>query len=321
MEELPPHNIINVHWTAGFVDQPALFRKLPSHTPVVVTMHDMNPFTGGCHYDMECGRFIEKCGKCPQLRSTYDCDFSRGVWNRKFLSYELWSSRKIHFVADSHWLAQKARSSSLLRSFSVSVIHYGLDTNIFRPLDRTLARQALGIPVDRNVLMFAADSIEDERKGGQYLYEALATIKAPLFLVTAGRGHSPSGLQMTTLRLGNVDCENVMALAYSAADVFVIPSIQEGFGQTALEAAACGIPIVGFNVGGIPDIVLHGETGLLCPVKDAAALREAIVCLIMDEGLRTKMGARAREHVEQNFPLRVQANKYIKLYQALLKTE
>ena len=84
-ERLPPHDVINLHWTAGFVDQPALFRRPPANTPVVITMHDMNPFTGGCHYDMGCGRFTGKCGQCPQLGSTSDGDFSRRIWNRKFL--------------------------------------------------------------------------------------------------------------------------------------------------------------------------------------------------------------------------------------------
>jgi glycosyltransferase involved in cell wall biosynthesis len=319
LEGLPPHDIVNVHWTAGFIDQPALFRKLPSNTPVVITMHDMNAFTGGCHYDMSCGRFTDQCGNCPQLKSGSKRDFSRATWSRKSRSYGLWSASKIHFIADSHWLAQQARSSSLLSSFPVSVIHYGIDTNIFRPLGRTLARQALGIPIERNVLMFAADSLEDERKGGQYLYDALATIKAPLFLVTAGRGHPPVECRMANLHLGNVDCENVMALAYSAADVFVIPSVQEAFGQTALEAAACGIPVIGFNVGGIPDIVINGETGILCEMKDVVALGEAIERLLMNEKLRKEMGARARDHVEQNFTFQMQAGKYISLYEELLK--
>ena len=246
--------------------------------------------------------------------------FPEGYGTASFCSYESWSSRKIHFVADSHWLAQQAGSSSLLRFFPVSTIHYGIETRIFRPIDRAFARQALGIPDDSRVVMFAADSVEDERKGGRYLYEALAGIKSPLFLVTAGRGHPPADRRMLGLHLGNVDCENVMALAYNTADVFVMPSTQEAFGQTALEAAACGVPVVGFNTGGIPDIVLDGESGFLCPVKDAQALRKAIEHLLINDKKRRDMGARAREHVEQNFTFQMQAGKYINLYETLLKT-
>jgi glycosyltransferase involved in cell wall biosynthesis len=317
-ERLPPHEVINFHWTAGFVDQPSFFRRLAPNTPVVITMHDMNPFTGGCHYDMGCGRFIEKCGRCPQLESAADGDFSRKIWSRKFRAYESWSSRRIRFVADSHWLARQASSSSLLRRFPISTIHYGVDTKIFRPFDRAFARQALGIPAESRVVMFAADSVENERKGGRYLAEALAQIKLPLFLVTAGGGHLPAGHPRQTLHLGNVDCEHVMALAYNTADVFVIPSIHEAFGQTALEAAACGIPVVGFDTGGIPDIVLHGKTGILCPVKDAQALREAIELLLINDDMRKAMGTRAGDYVEQEFTFPIQAGKYNELYSELL---
>src|SRR5882724_7288491 len=166
--------------------------------------------------------------------------------------------------------------------------------------------------------MFAADSVENERKGGRYLYEALALIKTPLFLVTAGHGHPPVNGQMNALHLGNVDSERVLALAYNTADVFVIPSVHEAFGQTALEAAACGIPVVGFNSGGIPDIVLDGKTGLLCPVKDAQALRAAIERLLREDDTRKNMGAKAREYVEREFTFQTQAGNYSKLYQELL---
>lgn len=320
-ERLPPHDVINLHWTAGFLDQPAFFRRANSNTPVVVTMHDMNAFTGGCHYDLDCGRFTEKCGQCPQLKSTSSSDFSREIWKRKFRSYAPWASKKIRLIADSHWLAREAGRSSLLGSFPIRTIHYGIDTKIFRPQDRTFARLALGIPAESRVVMFAADSVENERKGGRYLYEALGRIKTPLFLVTAGGGQPPANHRMNNLHLGNVDSEHIMALAYNTADVFVIPSVHEAFGQTALEAAACGIPVVGFNSGGIPDIVRDGETGLLCPVKDTQALQAAIERLLNSVDLRKVMGAKAREYVEQNFSFPVQAEKYSKLYNELLNAQ
>lgn len=317
-EPLPPHDIINVQFTSGFIDQSAFFRRLEAKIPIVVTMHDMNPFTGGCHYDMDCGRFTAKCGQCPQLKSSSEGDLSNAIWNRRFASYQSLLFRKARFIANSHWLAGQAKRSSLLRSLPVEVINCGVDEKIFCPLDRAQARQLLRIPADSKVVMFAADSVENERKGGRYLYEALANIKAPLFLVTAGAGHPPASLKMKSLHLGNLDCEQLMALAYNTADVFVIPSIQEAYGQTALEASACGVPVVGFNTGGIPDIVVHGETGLLCPVKDTQALREAIERLVTDGTLRARMGAKGRQRVEQKLTLDLLADKYAKVYGELL---
>lgn len=315
---LPPHDVVNIQFTADFADQPALLQKLDPKTPVVITMHDMNPLTGGCHYTMGCSEYMEKCGRCPQLQSTANGDLSRGIWERKFRMYEMLASRKVCYVANSRWLAHQAEESSLLRSRPITAINCGLDTNIFRPLDRTFARQALGIPLDARVVMFAADSVENERKGGQYLYEALAGIKMPLHLVTAGAGHPPSGLKMKTLHLGNLDCENLLALAYNTADVFVIPSTQEAFGQTALEASACGVAVAGFNAGGIAEIIADGETGLLCPVKNTLALREAIERLLLNEDMRKAMGVKGRQRVEERFTLAMFANQYLKVYQDLL---
>ena len=320
-EHLPPHDVINLHWAAGFVNQPTLFRAREPEKPIVVTMHDMNAFTGGCHYDMGCGRFADKCGRCPQLKSNKENDLSRSIWRRKCDSYAARSSSKLHFVANSKWLAGQAASSSLLRSRPVSVIHYGLDTEIFRPFDRGNARQALGIPSGSRVLMFAADSVDDERKGGQYVREALARLETPVFLLTAGRGQPPALDKVQGLHLGVVESEHLLALAYNAAEVFLMPSVQEAFGQTALEAAACGTPIAAFEAGGIPDVVIHEETGLLCPARDALDLARAIGRLLSDDLLRRRLAANARAHVEANFTYQVCARTYIRLYEDLLNSQ
>jgi glycosyltransferase involved in cell wall biosynthesis len=318
---LPPHDVVNLQFTSDFLDQPALIQRLDPKTPVVITMHDMNPLTGGCHYTMGCGEYLEKCGRCPQLQSTSNDDLSRAIWNRKLRMYELLASRKVHYVANSRWLARLAGESSLLRSRPITAINCGVDTRIFRPLDRTFARQVLGIPLDSRVVMFAADSVENERKGGRYLYDALAGIKMPLYLVTAGAGYPPSGLKFKSLHLGNLDCENLLALAYNAADVFVIPSTQEAFGQTALEASACGVAVAGFNAGGIAEIIADGETGVLSPVKNTEALRNSIEHLLLNDDMRKAMGAKGRERVEQKFTLSMFANQYLKVYNDLLGGE
>jgi glycosyltransferase involved in cell wall biosynthesis len=320
-EHLPPHDVINLHWAAGFVNQPTLFRACEPETPVVVTMHDMNAFTGGCHYDMGCGRFADKCGRCPQLRSNKENDLSRSIWRRKYDSYAARSSSKLHFVANSKWLAGQAARSSLLRSRPVSVIHYGLDTEIFRPFNRAHARQALGIPDGSRVLMFAADSVDDERKGGRYVREALARLETPVFLLTAGRGQPPALDKVQGLHLGVVESEHLMALAYNAAEVFLMPSVQEAFGQTALEAAACGTPVVAFEEGGIPEVVIHEDTGLLCSARDALDLAQAVDRLLSDNVLRRRLGANARAHVEAKFTYQICAGRYVRLYEDLLNVQ
>jgi len=312
LDGLEHYDVVNLHWAAGFVDQPALFERLPAHIPIVVTMHDMNSFTGGCHYTMGCNRFVDRCGSCPQLNSHNEHDLSRSVWGRKMCSYSQRSN--IDFVADSEWLATEARRSSLLKAKSVSVIHYGLDTNVFRPIAKAAARVVLGLPVESSIVVFGADSLQDERKGLHYLIRACGQLKKAPFLLSFGSGHPPKQLQNAGLHLGAIENEHLLAAVYNAADLFVIPSLQEAFGQTALEAMACGIPVVAFNSGGIADIVRHRETGLLCPLADVSALADALAEMLGTPALRQQYGVNARRVVEEKFRLQHQAQAYAKLY-------
>ena len=245
-------------------------------------------------------------------------DLSRQVWKRKHSGYNQRSRGSLHFVADSHWLATQAKSSGLLRERSISVIHYGVDTDIFRPMDRALARSVFNVPAGLPVLSFAAASIGDERKGMRNLMEAVSGMPSRPFLLTWGRG-LPAGFDaIPHLHLGNIDSEHLMALAYNAADAFAMPSLEEAFGQTALEALACGTPVVAFAAGGIPDSVRHEQTGLLVPVGDNEGLRAAITRLLADRHLWNTLSEQGRRMVEAEFTMELNAKRYIELYQTLL---
>ena len=314
---LPPADVINVQSFWKFIDLPSLLDRLPPEVPVVFTMHEMAPFTGGCDYARECTRFRGGCGRCPLMGGRQDHDLSRRSWLRKRAVFRASRRGGLHFVADSHWLAEQARQSSLLEGLPVSVIHYGLDTEVFRPLDRGMARDLLQIPDGRPVVCFAASYVNDNRKGMAQLVEALQQSKQDPFLLTWGQTY-PEGLAGLDHRhLGAIGNEHFMALAYSAADVFVMPSLQEAFGQTALEAIACGVPVAAFAAGGIPDIVKHEQTGLLVPVGDSRALALSIDRLLADKNLSEQLGAQGREHAVRNFSMPVNARAYIDLYRSL----
>jgi glycosyltransferase involved in cell wall biosynthesis len=317
-KELPPHDVVNLHWAAGFIDQPSLFHLIPRETPIVVTMHDMNPFTGGCHYSAGCSRFTEKCGKCPELGSGKERDLSRAIWTRKFRSYRLRPQSKLHFVADSHWLAAEARTSSLLANMPISVIHYGLDTEVFRLLDRAFARFVLGIPPQVAVVSFAAAAVDEERKGMHHLVEALMGMTTKPFLLTWGRSFPPRLETISHRHLGNIESEHLMALAYSASDVFVMPSLQEAFGQTALEAMACGTPVAAFGAGGIVDTVRHEQTGLVATVGSSPELRACISRLLRDRELWQSCSGEAVHMAATAFSLDLNARRYVELYESLL---
>ncbi len=319
--QLPPSEVINLHWVAGFIDYWDFLSKVPQQTPVVWTLHDMNPFTGGCHYDEGCGKFALACGACPQLGSGEEADLSRRIWTRKKEAFDSIPPGRMYVVADSRWLAAEAKRSALLAKFPVSSIHYGLDVECFKPRDKLSARRVLDIPTEAFVIMFAADSTTIRRKGLSTLAEALGSMPNPssLLLISVGSGvpKFPGAVRHT--HFGYVGSDLMLSVLYSAADVFVIPSVQEAFGQTALEAMACGTPVIGSDVGGIPELVRHGVTGYLVPPLDPLKLREALIGLMGDPIKRAEMSNSCRQLVVQEYNLEVQARNYVKLYEEILR--
>lgn len=315
---LPPADVVNIQFAWDFVDYPDFMAHLPADVPVVVTMHGLENFTGGCSYTAGCEGFHRQCGNCPQLGRRGTSDLSAKGWKIRVDAFAVRRRGMLHFVADSHWMAAEARKSSLLKDYPVTTIHYGIDTEIFRPLDRQAAKAVFGIPAGTKAVAFAADSVRDERKGMRYLVEALQGMKDKPFLVTWGRDREPALQGFPGQYLGSLESEHLAALAYNAADVFVMPSIEEAFGQTALEASACGTPVAAFAAGGIPEIVRHEDTGLLAGVSDVEALGSNIARLLADENLRTSCERRGVIMAQEEFSFRVNAAKYVALYESLL---
>lgn len=318
VQSLPPHDLINIQFTQDFVDLPAFYSLIPASVPVVVTLHEMSMFTGGCSYAYSCRNFERKCGDCPLLANDAADDISARSWRRKRIAYTRRPAGMLHFVADSHWLATEARKSSLLKNFPVEVIHYGLDTDIFRPQNMQAARELLGLPQGRPIVAFAAASVTDERKGVALLAEAIKGVREIPFLLTWGAAFPKSLEGIPHLHLGAIDSEHLVSIAYNASDFFVIPSLEEAFGQTCLEAMACGRPVVGFDVGGIPDMIRHNETGLLVPRGDVEGLTLAIQKLIDQPQVTVALGYKARAMVQAHFSFPANADAYRKLYERLI---
>jgi glycosyltransferase involved in cell wall biosynthesis len=313
---IPDADVVNLHWVAGFVDYGKFFKNFGKRFPIVWTLHDMNVFTGGCHYDEGCGKFAASCGACPQFGSKNQYDLSREVWLRKKKAFDSVDAKDLHIVADSKWLAGEASRSSLLRKFPITSVHYGLDTETFAPRSKLHVRGALGIPADARVIMFAADLITTRRKGLGTLVDALhgMAVKGNFLLLSVGRQMPELPDAISHLHFGHVNSDFFLSLLYSAADVFVIPSVQEAFGQTALEAMACGTPVVGSAVGGIPEFVQNDVTGYLVPALAPGALREAVLKLLQNSEKRAEMSANCRRSVLENYTLEVQARRYETIY-------
>lgn len=318
---LPPSDVVHLHWVAGLVDYRAFLRSIAVERPVIWTLHDMNPFTGGCHYDAGCGAFRARCGACPQLGSIDPNDLSRRIWNRKRKVFERLDPSRLHLVTPSRWLAEEVASSSIFGSrFPISVVPYGVDTEAFAPRDRIAARKTLGIPALARVVLFVAYSTELVRKGFSMLVSALGSMTdvPDLFLLSIGQG-SPSNLpSVPHTHLRYTDEDRLLSLVYSAADVFVAPSSQDNLPATVLEALACGVPVVATGVGGVPEAVRPGVNGALVEPDDAAGLAAAIRTIIGDDDVRRQLGAGARRIALDEYALDIQARRYLEIYTALV---
>jgi glycosyltransferase involved in cell wall biosynthesis len=319
LRQAPACDVLNLHWVSGFLDIQTFFSSVPKSRPIVWTLHDMNAFTGGCHYDAGCGRFACRCGACPQLNSGNEQDFSRQSWNRKRAAYGSRNS-KLHLVTPSKWLAGEAQRSGLLSSVPVTVIPNGLDTEVFQPRDQKMARDLLGIPFDSQVILFLADWLGESRKGFGLLRQALERIpdKSRLTLLTIGRGATGEAFKFPTFKMEYLDNDRFLSLVYSAADIFLLPTLQDNLPNTAVEALSCGVPVVAFDVGGLPEIIRDGVEGRLVPAGDIPAFADAIWRTLGHPETLAQMKVNARQRAVQEYEVELSAQRYVDLYQSLI---
>ena len=314
-------DIINIHWVCGgFIPIEALSKL---NKPLVWTLHDMWAFTGGCHYSGECDRYRDSCGACPQLGSTREGDLSRWIWQRKA---KAWKNIDLTIVTPSKWLAKCARSSSLFKNLRVEVIPHGLDTTLYSPRPKNMARKIFNLPQDKQLILFGAiNSLSDRNKGFELLQKALQNLRSDnhqnLEIVVFGASESkePIDLGFKIHYLGKIfDCVT-LSLMYSAADVMIVPSRQESFGQTAFEAMACGTPVVAFDNTGLKDIVDHEQNGYLARPFDTEDLARGIVWVLDNREKYQKLSDCARKKAEREFASEIQARRYLSLYTEVLE--
>ena len=311
-------DVINLHWiNSGYlkIETIAKFKK-----PIVWTLHDMWAFTGGCHYNGDCMNYTTSCGNCPQLHSHIETDLSRWIWKRKARA---WQNLSLTIVTPSHWLAKCAASSSLLKDTRIEVIPNGINTEQYKPIEKSIARSILSLPEDKQLILFGAMSVtSDPRKGFNFLQSALQNLsqsgwRERLELVVFGSSQpkNPTKLGFKSHYLGRLNDDISLSLVYAAADVFLAPSVQDNLPNTVMESLACGTPCVAFDIGGMPDMIEHQQNGYLAKHFDIEDLARGIAWVLEDEERLQKLGVNGREKVEQNFTLEIQANNYLSVYQ------
>jgi len=313
-------SVVHLHWICGgFVPIQALRHF---DRPMLWTIHDSWPFTGGCHCPQDCLRYREQCGRCPLLASDRERDLSRCTWQRK---HRHWQDLDLTIVSPSRWLAARASESSLFRKLRIEAIPNGIDTDLYKPTDREVARGILGLRRDRKLILFAAmNATRDSNKGADLLLAAARALssewreRAEVVVLGNAEGlQDDSGLPVRTL--GTLRDEASMVLAYSAADVTVVPSRQENLPNTVMESQACGTPVVAFRVGGIPELIDHWYTGYLATPFDTTELASGLSFILSDDRRRREWSSAAREKVEREFEFRKVAGRYLKLYEELVE--
>ncbi len=308
-------DIVHFHWINGGFVNIKHFSKISK--PIVWTMRDMWPVTGGCHYALDCNNYESGCGTCKVLSSYKKYDLSRFVlWRKK---YRL--PRDMKVVGISNWLSDCARNSQLFKEFDVRTISNNIDTHAFRPVNKEISRDILGLPKDKKIVLAGAHSLRDPWKGFNLYLEALRYVKDDdIFLLFFGKIDSEirHNLRFEYKMLDFLHDVVSLRLAYSAADVFVASSTMEAFGKTLVEAMACRTPVVCFDATGPKDIVDHKKTGYKAVPFDAKDLVRGIEWVVEDDTRQKLIGKNAREKVLREFDSRIVAKKYISLYEEIV---
>ncbi|MXV17454.1 glycosyltransferase [Hufsiella ginkgonis] len=301
-------DVLNIHWISNMVDYPSFFRKLGK--PVIWTLHDTNPFTGGCHYNFGCELFRETCASCKQLSAPVRDFAAKDNLRVKAESLVTLQPARTIVVSPSRWLKSLSEKSALFSRFRHENIPYGIDTDIFKPHDRDAARTKLGILPGQFAVLFVGTSLAEYRKG----FDAVLGLKALLadepgiVFLAAGKAAMP---REGIINLGFIAEKDAVAQAYTAADCFLIPSREDNLPNTMLEALCCGCPVIGFAAGGITDAVIHGVNGFTVAKNDLAALKMHILRLKENPELLNREAIAAA--AGRKYALLNQAEAYLEL--------
>ena len=316
LREFEEADIIHLHWiNQGMLSLKNIRKILRSGKPVIWTMHDIWPATAICHLTLGCRNFTTACRQCRLLPGGGSAkDLASSVWNKKQRMVE---DENIYYVACSRWLESEAKKSALLQGQKITSIPNPIDTHIYNRCNKQEARQRLGLPLDRKLILFASQRVTNENKGMSYLIHACRQLKdIPQLGVVILGGHAEEvvgQLPLEAYPLGYVNDERRIVDVYNAADVFVLPSLSENLPNTIMEAMACGVPCVGFKVGGIPEEIDHRKNGYVADYRSAEDLSRGIRW-ILTEADSEELSRNAVHKVAQNYSQQSVAMKYLDVY-------
>ena len=316
LPEFQEADIIHLHWiNQGMLSLSDIRKILRSGKPVVWTMHDIWPATAICHLTLGCRNFMTYCHHCrllPGKGSSHD--LSSKVWERKQAMID---GENIYYVACSKWLESEAKRSKLLDGQKITSIPNPIDLHIYNRGVKTEARQRLGLPLDKKLILFASQRVTNENKGMGYLIETcrrLQDLSQVAVLILGGHAEEVvAQLPLEAFPLGYVNDEHRIVDIYNATDVFVLPSLSENLPNTIMEAMACGVPCVGFRVGGIPEEIDHKKNGYVAEYRSSEDLARGIRWILTEADYQA-LSDNAVHKVVQNYSQHSVAMKYLDVY-------
>jgi Glycosyltransferase len=315
INEINP-DIVHLHWITGGMFKIEDIDKIKK--PILWTLHDNWAFTGGCHIKWDCENYINICGNCPRLGSNKDNDLSKKVFLRK---QRIFTKKNIVIVGPSSWIANLSKRSALLRDKKHYIIPNPIDTNLFKPINKEYARYLWNLPQDKKLILFGAMSATtDINKGFKELTDALKllTLKdIELVVFGSSKPKNATDFGFKTHYLGHLSDDVSLVTLYNAADVVVVPSLQENLSNTIMESLSCGTPVVAFDVGGNRDMIEHMINGYLAKPFDPEDLAKGIEW-VLNAPNYDELCKNAREKVVREFDSIVVAKKYVELYKELL---
>lgn len=315
INEINP-DIVHLHWICGGMIRIEDLAKIKQ--PIVWTMHDMWPFTGGEHYEEE-QHYIEKCGNSKVLNSNKENDLSRKLWERKSKTYVKINS--LSTISPSQWMYEEVKKSSLLKNKKSHLLANVLNTNIFKPIPKKIAKDLWNLPKEKKLILFGAiAATSDERKGFSLLINALKSLDVKdteIIIFGCSKPQEENLIGYNINYVGHLHDDISLVSLYSSADVMIVPSKQESFGQTVSEAMACGTPVVAFNTTGLKDIIDHKINGYLAEPFNSEDLKNGIEWILNNENYDI-LSKNAREKVVSHFSEEVLIPKFIELYKEIL---
>lgn len=310
-------DVVHLHWGYSFFDWPSIL-KWKQRPPMIITLHDLHPITGGCVYPQGCFNFKTGCGNCHQLRSPSPNDQSARLLDLKHRTIQAYGSRNVTLLATTPWVLDMARASTLGSRLDCECIPLGLDLSTYSSSSRRDARLKLGIEEDIPVIIGVAHRLDTLRKGWQifaHTVNALAVRYPRLLVLTAGESNLQFPIRARHRHFDFISSESDLADCYAAADLMLAPSLEEAFGQTVIEAMASGTPVLGSDTWGPSTIIEHGKTGFLARTGEVRSfIHHADIALSNPRQLE-KLGQNARLAVGEKYSQSSSVQSHLALYQ------